>query len=138
MLYIAGGLAGAVAILVIAAYLLIDANSFRPTLEAENQKRIAINQENYEFTLIGYEAGPGGPSYVLSVNPKTRNKYLFQGRIWVDAEQFAVVRIEGEPAKNPSFWIKEAKIETLYQNVNEFLAARAPPQCYRSAPGRAR
>jgi hypothetical protein len=87
--------------------------------EIENQKRIAINQENYELTLVGYENAPG-PSYVLSVKPRTKNKYLFQGKIWVDADQFAVVRIEGEPAKNPSFWIKDTKLETLYVNVNDF------------------
>jgi hypothetical protein len=43
----------------------------------------------------------------------------------VDAEQFAIVRMEGEPAKNPSFWIKDTKIETLYVNVDDFwLPAR--------------
>jgi hypothetical protein len=92
----------------------------KEAFESDNQRRIAINQENYEFTLIGYEDDPAGPSYVLSVKPKTKNKYLFQGRIWVDAEQFAVVRIEGEPAKSPSFWIKDTRIETLYLNVNDF------------------
>ena len=92
----------------------------KEAFEAENQKRIAINQENYEFTLVGYESGLRGPSYVLSLNPKTKNKFLFRGKIWVDEEQFAIVRIEGEPAKNPSFWIKGTKIETLYVNVNDF------------------
>jgi hypothetical protein len=92
----------------------------KEAFEIENQKRIAINQENYELTLIGYENASGGPSYVLSVQPRTKNKYLFQGKIWVDADQFAVVRIEGEPAKNPSFWIKDTKLETLYMNVNDF------------------
>jgi hypothetical protein len=92
----------------------------KDAFEAENQKRIAINQENYDFTLVGYEEAPHGPAYVLSVKPRTKNKYLFQGKIWVNAEQFAVVRIEGEPAKNPSFWIKDTKIETLYVNVNDF------------------
>jgi len=92
----------------------------KEAFEVENQKRIAINQENYELTLVGYEDGPGAPSYVLSAKPRTKNKYLFQGRIWVDAEQFAVMRIEGEPAKNPSFWIKDTKIETRYVNVNDF------------------
>ncbi len=38
----------------------------------------------------------------------------------MDAGQFAVARIEGEPAKNPSFWIKDTKLETLYVNVNDF------------------
>jgi outer membrane lipoprotein-sorting protein len=94
--------------------------SEKEAFETENQKRIAINQENYEFTLAGYENSPRGPAYVLSLNPKTKNKFLFRGKIWVDAEQFAIVRIEGEPAKNPSFWIKGTKIETLYVNVNDF------------------
>ncbi len=40
------------------------------------------------------------------VEPQTNNKLLFRGRIWVDAEDFAVVRIEAVPAKNPSFWTK--------------------------------
>ena len=92
----------------------------KDAFEAENQKRIAINQENYEFTMIGSEDGSRGLSYVLSVKPRTKNKYLFQGKIWVDAEQFAVIRIQAEPAKSPSFWIKETKIETLYMNVNDF------------------
>jgi len=97
----------------------------KDAFEAENQARIAINQKNYEFTFIGYEDGPGGPAYVLSAKPRTKNKYLFQGDIWVDAEQFAIVRILGEPAKAPSFWIKDTKIETLYMNVNDFwLPAR--------------
>ena len=94
--------------------------SEKEAFETENQKRIAINQENYEFTLVGYESSPHGASYVLALNPKTKNKFLFRGKIWVDEEQFAIVRMEGEPAKNPSFWIKGTKIETLYVNVNDF------------------
>jgi hypothetical protein len=92
----------------------------KDAFEGENQKRIAMNQENYEFALVTYEPGPRSGSYVLSVKPRTRNKYLFQGKIWVDDEQFAIVRMEGEPAKNPSFWIKGTQIETLYINVNDF------------------
>jgi hypothetical protein len=92
----------------------------KDAFEGENQKRIAMNQENYEFALAAYEPGPRGGSYVLSVKPRTKNKYLFQGKIWVDDEQFAIVRMEGEPARNPSFWIKGTRIETLYTNVNNF------------------
>jgi hypothetical protein len=92
----------------------------KDAFEIENQKGIAINQQNYELTLVGYENGPGRPCYVLAAKPRIKNKYLFQGRVWVDADQFAIVRLEGEPAKNPSFWIKDTKIETLYVNVNDF------------------
>lgn len=92
----------------------------KDAIDGENQKRIAVNQENYEFVLLAYEPGPRGGSYVLSVKPRTKNKYLFQGKIWVDDEQFAIVRMEGEPAKNPSLWIKGTQIETRYINVNDF------------------
>jgi hypothetical protein len=92
----------------------------KDAIEGENQKRVAVNQENYEFALLAYEPGPRGGQYVLSVKPRTKNKYLFQGKIWVDDRQFAIVRAAGEPAKNPSFWIKGAQIETSYINVNDF------------------
>jgi hypothetical protein len=92
----------------------------KEAFEEENQKRIAMNQENYEFTLAGYETGARGPTYVLAVKPRTKNKYLFVGKIWVDEGQFAIVRMEGEPAKNPSFWIKNTKIETQYVSVGDF------------------
>jgi hypothetical protein len=70
--------------------------------------------------LAGYEIMPTGPCYILAVEPRTKNKLLYRGRIWVDAEDFAVVRIEAVPAKNPSFWTKETKIEQVYTKVGEF------------------
>ncbi len=86
----------------------------------ENQSRVALNQDNYRFALAGCESTPTGQHYVLSVEPRTDNKLLYRGRIWVDAEDFAVVRIEAAPAKNPSFWTKETKIEQVYTKVGHF------------------
>jgi hypothetical protein len=86
----------------------------------ENQKRVALNQDNYRFTLAGYETTQTSPCYVLSVEPRTDNKLLYRGRIWVDAQDFAVARIEAAPAKNPSFWTKETKVEQVYAKVGDF------------------
>ncbi len=86
----------------------------------ENRRRSALNSENYDFTLAGYEESPEGGRYVLNLLPKTKNKFLYQGKIWVDAKEFAVVRIEGEPGKNPSFWIKKTEIAHRYVKVNDF------------------
>lgn len=94
--------------------------SEKEALTAENQARVALNNDNYRFTLVGTEGLSSGPSYILSVEPRTNNKLLYRGRIWVDAEDFAVVRIEAEPAKNPSFWTKETKIEQRYAKVGNF------------------
>jgi hypothetical protein len=89
-------------------------------LNEENQSHVALNNDNYAFVLLGYEPGPSGSLYVLSVEPRVKNKLLFRGRIWVDADDFAVARIEGEPAKNPSFWTKDSKITMLYTRVGDF------------------
>ena len=94
--------------------------SEKEALEADNLRRTALNEENYAFTLLGYEVTSDGSMYVLSVEPRRKDKFLYSGRIWVDAEDFAVVRIEAEPAKNPSFWTKNTKIEHRYIKVNDF------------------
>ncbi len=94
--------------------------SEKEAVTEENQSHIALNQDNYSFTLTGYESTPAGAAYVLYVEPRTSNKLLYRGQIWVDAEDFAVTRIEGTPAKNPSFWTKETKIVQVYTKVGDF------------------
>jgi phosphatidylinositol alpha 1,6-mannosyltransferase len=86
----------------------------------ENRRRTALDSTNYRFTLAGYETTPQGACYVLEVAPKTNNKFLYRGKIWVDARDFAVTRIEAEPAKNPSFWIKKSEIRHRYVKVGDF------------------
>jgi outer membrane lipoprotein-sorting protein len=86
----------------------------------ENRRNTALTTENYDFSSAGYEITPDGPQYVLNLLPKTKNKYLYRGKIWVDAKDFAVVRIEGEPARNPSFWIKKTEVKHRYVKVNDF------------------
>jgi len=92
----------------------------KEALIPENQSRIALNNENYIFTLTGQENTPGGSFYILSVEPRTKSRMLYRGRIWVDAEDFAVARIEAAPAVNPSFWIKGTKVEQVYLKVADF------------------
>src|SRR6266550_433047 len=94
--------------------------SEKEALAEANQKRTALNPENYLFTMAGYETTADGPVYILQVEPRVKNKFLYRGRIWVDANDFAVARIEAEPAKNPSFWTKDTKIEQIYAKVNDF------------------
>jgi outer membrane lipoprotein-sorting protein len=94
--------------------------SEKEALEAENLRRTALNEENYFFTLEGYEITSAGSMYVLFVEPKRKDKFLYSGRIWVDGEDFAVVRIEAEPAKSPSFWTRKAEVVQVYMKVSGF------------------
>jgi outer membrane lipoprotein-sorting protein len=94
--------------------------SEQEALRPENQKPTILNTENYTFGLVGTEQTPEGVRYVLSVLPRSKNKFLYRGKVWVDAKDFAIVRIEAEPAKTPSFWIKKSVIEQTYAKVNNF------------------
>lgn len=100
---------------------------FKKLLEAEQEaakgnglREMALTRENYDFTLVDFQPAPAGGQYVLTLTPKTKNKYLYRGKIWVDAKDFAVVRIEGEPNRNPSMWISKTDFAHSYAKVDEF------------------
>lgn len=88
--------------------------------KGDNRHETALTRENYDFELAGYEESPEGARYVLNLLPKSRNKFLYRGKIWVDAKDFAVARIDAEPGKNPSFWIKKTEIAHKYCKVDDF------------------
>jgi outer membrane lipoprotein-sorting protein len=85
------------------------------TSRPEKRAAARLNSENYDFLLVGTEPQAGRTSYVLEVRPKRSEKYLFEGRIWVDAEDYALVRAEGKPAKKPSLWTKNIHFVQVYQ-----------------------
>jgi hypothetical protein len=94
--------------------------SEQEAVDEKNLRATALSRENYEFALEGFEKNKDGAAYVVSVKPRTRNKFLYQGRIWVNAADFAVMRIDAAPAKNPSFWIKKTQIQHDYVKVGDF------------------
>jgi hypothetical protein len=87
----------------------------------KNRSQVELSPVNYEFSELGMETLNGsGPSYILGVLPRKDNKFLYRGKIWVDAGEFALVRMQGQPAKSPSFWVKETDIDSSWQKVNGF------------------
>jgi outer membrane lipoprotein-sorting protein len=85
------------------------------TSRPEIRATARLIRENYDFALVGTELVAGRAAYVLEIKPKRNEKYLFEGRIWVDAEDYALVRAEGKPAKKPSFWTKSIHFVQIYQ-----------------------
>ena len=78
---------------------------------------------NYEFILNGKENLETGPAYAFDVTPKSANKYLIVGKIWVDANDYSIVRVEGQPARSPSFWIRSVHFTHTYQKVGPLWLA---------------
>jgi hypothetical protein len=100
---------------------------FKKLLESEKEAaqpaisaRTQLNRDNYEFELVGYEPSETGGQYMFRVSPKSRSKYVYRGKVWVDGTDFAVARIEAQPAQNPSFWTKKSEIHCEYEKVQGF------------------
>jgi hypothetical protein len=98
------------------------------TEEAEASRRGNRNSnrlipDNYQFQMVAQENLDSGPAYALKVVPKTANKYLIDGKVWVDARDYSIIRIEGKPARNPSFWVRSVHFEHTYQKVGQFWFA---------------
>jgi hypothetical protein len=85
------------------------------TSRPEMRANAKLNLENYDFEVVGTEHVADHTAFVLEITPKRKEKYLFRGRIWVDAEDYALVRAEGSPAKKPSFWTKSIHFVQIYQ-----------------------
>jgi hypothetical protein len=90
------------------------------TASGEAKLRSAITSSNYDSELVGETPCFNRSCYVLKVHPKRRDKFLLEGEMWVDKEDFAVVRLEGEPSKSFSFWVTRAHLVRDYQKLGNF------------------
>jgi hypothetical protein len=87
-------------------------------------KATALTNANYKFQFLGTETLNDRPAYILSVEPLKESKFLYRGKIWVDATDFAVVKVEAGPAKNPSFWISRTLIRYSSAKTGDFWLPR--------------
>jgi hypothetical protein len=86
----------------------------------EQQEHTRITPDNYSFQLVGTESIDGHEAFVIQLEPKTQNKYLTRGRIWVEACDYAVMRVEGAPAHNVSFWTKNVKFVQTFEKQDRW------------------
>ena len=94
--------------------------SEQEALDRAEREATLVSVNNYEFELLREEDLDGRRNYVLSAIPKTKNKFLFRGEVWIDADDFAVSRIEGAPAQKPSFWVIKTHFVHRNIKVDEF------------------
>ena len=89
-------------------------------MQPDNQRQSALSPENYSFELVGYTTTDAGDCYILEVRPRIKNKFLFKGRIWVEDKGFAITRIVGQPAVNPSWWTAKSDFQRNYKKIGDF------------------
>ena len=85
--------------------------------KGQSHRDSSITPANYLLGIVGEEEVDGYHCLVAKATPLRKDKYLFDGNVWVDATDFAIVKIVGKPAKNPSFWIKKVEFVRRYQKI---------------------
>lgn len=97
----------------------------RDVLDHETEKKDAretarkeFSPDNYAFSLAGSELLDGRRCFVLQMNPRHEDKDLLRGQVWVDAENFNIRKLEGNPSKSPSWWIRDLHILMSFSEVD--------------------
>ena len=86
----------------------------------EEDRESSITPANYKLDPRGEQQVGPFHCFVVQAIPKRKDQRLFEGKIWIDVQDFAIVRIEGHPAKRPSFWVAREFSVRQYQNIDGF------------------
>jgi len=89
----------------------------------ELQDELAVTNKNYKFHAAGVEMQDNRRCYIVELTPRHKSKYLVQGKAWVDASEFALLRVEGRPSASLSFWVGKPYIVQTFQKVGPFWMA---------------
>ena len=79
----------------------------------------AVTSANYDFAMMGAEMLNGRECLVVHLKPKRGSKYLIDGKAWIDANENAIVRVEGRTSKSVSFWIGKPYIIQDFRKVGD-------------------
>jgi negative regulator of sigma E activity len=96
--------------------LASEAGESSPLANARHQ----ITAANYRVRLLGNETVAGRICYVLALAPRIKNRFLIVGKAWVDADSYAVVRLEGQFAASISMLVGAPRISEEFIEVNGF------------------
>jgi len=76
-----------------------------------------LSPDNYGFRFLREEDVSGKRCYVLELLPRRKDKHLLRGNVWVDAKTYLLRRFEGQPARNPSWWVRDVRVALAYGDV---------------------
>ena len=95
----------------------------------DNEKRMSqpnnvgtalINSSNYDMRLDAnaHEQFNGRDCLVLDITPRRPSQYLFKGKLWVDAQDFAIVQLKGTASKSAFFLASAAEVVRQYDDLS--------------------
>jgi hypothetical protein len=92
----------------------------KDSIHRKDQIENGILPANYTFTLVGHNHYEGRKCYHLTISPKRKSRYLLNGFIWIDTEDFAIARISGSPSKRVNFWTLRTEVDRQYERVGNY------------------
>ena len=88
-------------------------------MRPQNKAARVFSEENYEFELLGTEQCSGKACYSLRIKPRRKLTALLDGKIWIDAKSFGLVRVDGRTSAS-SFWAGQPLVAQEFVTVNGF------------------
>jgi len=90
----------------------------RETARESVRRQVDLCRRNYQFTFEQYD--PAARAYIFAVEPRSANPYLLRGKIWINDQDFAVERIEGEPVRRHSVFVRQTRFVHEFARFGEF------------------
>jgi len=87
--------------------------------QSEVKLRTRLTLDNYDFHMVRTALLGDRMAYVVDIVPKRDEERLIIGQAWIDAQDYAIARIEGAPAKNPSFWVRSVHFVHTYHKSGQ-------------------
>jgi hypothetical protein len=100
-------------------------------LAGEKDANLPANREATWITSHNYEMQPhpgtaeidGRQCILVDLKPMRKTPHLIDGKIWIDAAAFTVVRLEGSPSESPSFFAGDTTLFRDYTDIDGFSMA---------------
>jgi|SRR5579859_1588525 len=95
----------------------------RKMTQPANRATAVITPGNYEMTVKEPETVDGRNCTAVAIVPRRLSPYLFNGTIWVDAQNQSIVQLKGISAKSPSMFTGPSEIFRQYAVIDGFPMA---------------
>ncbi len=93
-------------------------------VQADHRDGVRVLPCNYDFRVLGTEPVAGRTAYVIRMTPKPKRRLLVDGKVWVDAEDAAVTKIDGD-VESSSFWVRSFHMSQSYEKVGRYWLVAA-------------
>lgn len=95
----------------------------RELTEPANRATAVITSANYEMAVKGAQEVDGRNCVLVALRPRRESTYLFNGTIWVDAQDYSIVQLEGTASKSPTVLTGPAQVTRQYTMIDGFPMA---------------